>query len=60
VSTETQVQALLGSRSRQLTRARSRQHATTGDVNYDEAKRTFELFVTEVLPELEPSALGTS
>jgi alkanesulfonate monooxygenase SsuD/methylene tetrahydromethanopterin reductase-like flavin-dependent oxidoreductase (luciferase family) len=27
----------------------------TGDMNYDEAKRTLELFVTEVMPELEPS-----
>jgi hypothetical protein len=43
-----------------VTRARRRQHANTGDMNYDEAKRTLELFMTEVLPELEPSALGTS
>lgn len=27
----------------------------TGDMSYDEAKRTLELFVTEVMPELEPS-----
>jgi alkanesulfonate monooxygenase SsuD/methylene tetrahydromethanopterin reductase-like flavin-dependent oxidoreductase (luciferase family) len=29
----------------------------TGDMRYDEARRTLELFVTEVLPELEPSAV---
>jgi alkanesulfonate monooxygenase SsuD/methylene tetrahydromethanopterin reductase-like flavin-dependent oxidoreductase (luciferase family) len=28
----------------------------TGDMRYDEAKRTLELFVTEVMPQLEPSA----
>ena len=28
----------------------------TGDMSYDEARRTLELFVTEVMPELEPSA----
>ena len=27
----------------------------TGDMSYDEAKRTLELFVAEVMPELEPS-----
>lgn len=27
----------------------------TGDMSFDEAKRTLELFVTEVMPELEPS-----
>jgi len=27
----------------------------TGDMGYDEAKRTLELFVTEVMPQLEPS-----
>lgn len=57
MSTETQVQALL---ARVHVPRAERQHANTGDMNYDEAKRTLELFVTEVLPELEPSALGTS
>lgn len=32
----------------------------TGDMTYDEAKRTLELFVTEVMPELEPSAATRS
>jgi hypothetical protein len=27
----------------------------TGDMTYDEAKRTLELFVTEVMPDLESS-----
>jgi hypothetical protein len=30
----------------------------TGDMGYDEAKRTLELFVDEVMPELEPSAVA--
>jgi alkanesulfonate monooxygenase SsuD/methylene tetrahydromethanopterin reductase-like flavin-dependent oxidoreductase (luciferase family) len=29
----------------------------TGDMTYDEAKRTLELFVTKVMPELEPAAV---
>ena len=32
----------------------------TGDMSYDEAKRTLELIVTEVMPELEPSAAAPS
>jgi alkanesulfonate monooxygenase SsuD/methylene tetrahydromethanopterin reductase-like flavin-dependent oxidoreductase (luciferase family) len=32
----------------------------TGDMSYDEAKRTLELFVTEVMPQLEPSTAAPS
>ena len=32
----------------------------TGDMSYDEAKRTLELFVTDVMPELEPSIAASS
>ena len=32
----------------------------TGDMSYDEARRTLELFVTEVMPELEPSPAARS
>ena len=32
----------------------------TGDMSYDEAQRTLELFVTDVMPELEPSIAASS
>jgi alkanesulfonate monooxygenase SsuD/methylene tetrahydromethanopterin reductase-like flavin-dependent oxidoreductase (luciferase family) len=32
----------------------------TGDMTYDEAKRTLELFVTEVMPELESASAASS
>ncbi len=31
----------------------------TGDMTFDESKRTLELFITEVMPQLEPSPART-